>query len=130
MFATRQSVLHYLCIGPTRVSTCNENFLLLFIKSLQMSFSIQENSCQTKDLTLFSAAADDIWKHCDKGRNCSCRINFFLCHNVFKVFQLKICFSSFSRVNIQDFSKCRLQQDCCMGERADYIQIGSYIMGE
>ena len=28
-------------------------------------------------------------------------------------------FISFSRVNIQDFSKCRLLQDCCMGERVN-----------
>ena len=32
---------------------------------------------------------------CDKGRNRSCRSDFFLCHNV---------------------SKCRLLQDCCMGK--------------
>ena len=28
-------------------------------------------------------------------------------------------FISFSRVNIQDFSKCCLLQDCCMGERVN-----------
>ena len=33
-----------------------------------------------------------------------------------KLSNLKILIS-FSRVNIQHFSKCRLLQDCCMGER-------------
>ena len=42
-----------------------------------------------------------------------------ICHNVFKALQLKICSFFFSRVNIQDFSKCRLLQDCSMGERVN-----------
>ena len=34
-----------------------------------------------------------------------------------EAFQLKKCSFFFSRVNFQDLSKCRLLQDCCMGER-------------
>ena len=35
-----------------------------------------------------------------------------------KLSNLKM-FISFSRVHIQDLSKCRLLQDCCMGERVN-----------
>ena len=34
-------------------------------------------------------------------------------------------FISFSRVNIQDFSKCRLLQDCCMGKRLNRMEISA-----
>ena len=42
------------------------------------------------------------------------------------LFQLKKMFISFSRVNIQDFSKCRLLQECCKRERVKYIFIDSF----
>ena len=40
-----------------------------------------------------------------------------------KLSNLKKMFISFSRVDIQDFSKCRLLQDCCMGQRVKYESI-------
>ena len=39
--------------------------------------------------SFLTAAADDIWKHYDKGRNCSCRSNFFFCHTISKLSNLK-----------------------------------------
>ena len=66
-----------------------------------------------------SATADDIWKHCDKGRNCSCMSSFATMFS--KLSYLKM-FISFSRVNIQDFSKGCLLQDCCKRER---VKIGT-----
>ena len=63
---------------------------ILWMVHNEMNYA-QVNPLLHRHMFFTSAAAHNILKHCDKGRNCFSRSNFFLCHNVFKAFQLQKC---------------------------------------